>query len=423
MSDLSRVQNPAARSWIDVATDSPFPIQNLPFGLIELGPSDWALAVPIGDFVLNVDAAISEGLLPEESPSGYGWEQAGIEACRELRAQIFDLLLQSNPALRDHAAARERCLLPLSQVKPVRPMHVPAFVDFYSSEHHASNVGKMFRPQGDPLLPNWKHLPVGYNGRASTVVVSGTPIIRPLGQTKAPDAESPSFGPCRRLDFELEMGFFLGYENEPGRPIPVAEAEDHMLGLVLVNDWSARDIQQWEYQPLGPFLSKSFATSISPWVVFLDALAPFRTDGPRQDPAVLPYLGSNQQATFDIHLEVWLQTAQMTRPQRITATNFREMYWTPNQQLAHQTINGTAVQVGDLYASGTISGPEPGQRGCLLELTWRGEQPLRMEETGEERTFLQDGDTLTLVGWAQGDGYRIGFGECSGTILPSPEFP
>ncbi len=416
---MNRVQNPEAKSWIEVAPESHFPIQNLPFGLCEISEGEVFLGIPIGDFVFDVDAAIEEGILPGDSPCGYGWELDGVDACRELRAEVFDLLEASNPALRDNPEMREIVLKNRAQTKNVRPMHVGTFVDFYSSEYHASNVGKMFRPQGDALLPNWKHLPVGYNGRASTVVVSETPILRPHGQTKAPDAESPSFGPCKRLDFELEMGFFLGYENEWGHPIPVEDAEELMMGLVLVNDWSARDIQQWEYQPLGPFLAKSFATSISPWVVFLDALEPFRVDGPKQDPKPLQYLGSNKGGTFNIELEVWLQSAKMTKPQRICHTNFRHMYWSMAQQLAHQTSNGTQVQVGDLYASGTISGPDEGSYGSMLELCWKGDRPLKLEETGETRTFLEDGDILTLTGYAQGKGYRIGFGECSGQIEPA----
>jgi fumarylacetoacetase len=293
----------------------------------------------------------------------------------------------------------------------MRPFSVGAFVDFYSSEHHASNVGKMFRPQGDPLLPNWKHLPVGYNGRASTVLPSGIPIVRPCGQSKPPDAETPVFGPSKALDFELEMGFFLGAESPFWRPIPADEADQFIFGLVLVNDWSARDIQAWEYQPLGPFLSKSFATSISDWVVTLEALEPWACDGPPQDPEPLAYLRTNQKWHYDIQLEVAIQTKRMTRPQTICRSNARHLYWSIAQQLAHQTINGTHVSEGDLYASGTISGPTPESRGCMLELTWRGQDPIVLHETGETRSWIEDGDTVIMRGWCDGTGYRIGFGE------------
>jgi fumarylacetoacetase len=299
------------------------------------------------------------------------------------------------------------------------PVDIPAFVDFYSGIHHASNVGRMFRPDMPPLLPNYRHLPVAYNGRASSVVASGVPIRRPRGQTKAPDAPMPSFGPTEELDFELELGFFIADGNELGEPIPIEQAERHMLGLVLVNDWSARDVQRWEYMPLGPFLAKSFATSISPWIVSLDALAPFRIAGEPQEPEVLPHLRQDAPGHFDIRLEVSVQTAAMHRPQLVSRSNARFLYWTFAQQLAHLTSNGANTEPGDLCATGTISGPDEGSYGSLLELTWRGQHKLTMEETGEERTFLEDGDTVIFTAFAQGDGYRVGFGELRGTVTPS----
>lgn len=276
----------------------------------------------------------------------------------------------------------------------------------------------MFRGKDNALMPNWTHLPVGYHGRASSVVVSGTDVRRPNGQMKPSDAALPVFGPCRQLDFELEVGWFIGPGNELGEAIPVEDAEEHIFGLVLVNDWSARDIQSWEYQPLGPFLAKNFATSISPWVVPLDALEPFRIPGPRQEPKPLPYLKKEGAGSFDIHLEVKLQGPGMESPHRIAASNFRYLYWSMAQQVAHHTVGGCAMRPGDLLASGTISGPEKEMRGSMLELTWRGAEPIRLPN-GEQRIWIEDEDTVTMTGWCQGDGYRIGFGEVTGRILPA----
>jgi fumarylacetoacetase len=329
------------------------------------------------------------------------------------------LLTGDHPALRDDALLRGRALLPQSQVRMLLPARIGDFTDFYASEHHAANVGRMFRPD-NPLLPNWKHLPVGYHGRASSVVVSGTDVIRPRGQILMPGADQPIFAPTRELDFELEMGVFTGPGNPLGASIPIRDAPDHIFGLVLLNDWSARDIQRWEYRPLGPFLSKSFATSLSPWVVPLDALEPFRVPALRQEPGPLPYLQSEGDWAYDIRLEVWLQTARMAEPVRISSTNSRWLYWTFPQMLAHQTSNGANVRPGDLYGSGTISGPTEDSRGSLLELCWQGTKPLRLP-TGETRTFVEDGDAVTFRAGCQGDGYRVGFGELRGAILPARE--
>jgi fumarylacetoacetase len=303
-------------------------------------------------------------------------------------------------------------------------LHLPAeigdYTDFYSSREHASNVGAMFRDPAKALLPNWLHLPVAYHGRASSVVVSGHDIRRPYGQTLPEGATEPVFGPSRAMDFELEMGFFVGPGNELGRPIPIEQAAGHIFGLVLVNDWSARDIQSWEYRPLGPFLSKNLATSISPWVVPLDALEPFRCPGPVQEPRPLPYLQSQGDWAFDIHLEATLQGETMAEPAVITRSNFRYLYWNMAQQLAHHTITGCNLRPGDLLASGTISGPTPDSYGSLLELTWRGARPFILPDGRGgtvSRRFLEDGDRLTLTGWAQGEGYRVGFGEVSGRLL------
>ncbi len=294
------------------------------------------------------------------------------------------------------------------------PARIGDYTDFYSSYHHAHNVGTMLRGADNALMPNWKHLPVGYHGRASSIVVSGTDVRRPHGQTKAADAPAPSFGPTRCLDFELETAFLIGPGNPLGAPIPIDQARDHIFGLVLMNDWSARDVQGWEYQPLGPFLAKNFCTTISPWVVTLEALEEFQKPLPPQDPEPLPYLRAKADIMFDIQLEAHLQTAAMKSPHVITRTNFRNLYWSVAQQLAHHACGGCNLQPGDLLASGTISGPTEESRGCMLELTWRGANPLTLPG-GETRRWLEDGDRLTITGWAQGDGYRIGFGEATGT--------
>ena len=397
-----------ARSWIAVDPESHFPIQNLPYGTARIDGRNFA-ATRIGNSVVDLNGLHEAGLLTSRPvPSDF----------RAIREAVFELLREENGTLRDDARLRDRLLYPVSAVEMRLPMPIPAFVDFYSGIHHASNVGRMFRPEMAPLLPNYRHLPVGYNGRASSVVVSGTPIRRPNGQVKAPEVEAPTFGPTQELDFELELGFFIGEGNALGEPIMIDKAEEHILGLVLVNDWSARDVQRWEYQPLGPFLAKSFGTSISPWLVALDALEPFRIKGRDQDPPVLPHLRPLVHAHYDIHLEVAIQSVKMARPQVISRSNARHLYWSFVQQLAHQTSNGTNTETGDLYASGTISGPEAGSFGSLLELTWRGRDKLHLEETGEDRTFLEDGDTVLFTGYGQAPGFRVGFGELSGTIQP-----
>jgi fumarylacetoacetase len=340
----------------------------------------------------------------------------GRAAWSETRARLTALLAEDNPALRDAAALRSAALLPQSGVEMRLPARIGDFSDFYASEHHASNVGRMFRGAENPLLPNWKHLPVGYHGRASSIIVSGTDVVRPHGQVLPKDSERPLFTPTRELDFELEVGFFTGPGNPLGTPIPARDAPDHVFGLVLLNDWSARDVQRWEYRPLGPFLAKSFATSISPWVVTLEALEPFRVPAPEQDPPPLPYLRCEGDRAYDLRLEVWLQTLKMREPIRISTTNFRTLYWTIPQMLAHQTSNGVNLRPGDLYGSGTVSGPTPDSLGSLLEICWQGARPLRLPG-GETRTFLEDGDTVIFRGWGQGEGYRVGFGAVRATVL------
>ncbi len=411
---------PEARSWVEVSPECHFPIQNLPFGLACNEDDEESVVVAIGDYALDLCALSAEGVISgEDFPILHSLIDMDKEDIRRLREAVYELLREDNPLLRDNQELREAVLIPLEELEMLVPVEIPAFVDFYSGIHHASNVGKMFRPDMAPLLPNYRHLPVGYNGRASTVIPSGVNITRPKGQTKAADSEMPTFGPTKELDFELELGFLIADGNEIGEPISVADAEEHMLGLVLVNDWSARDVQRWEYQPLGPFLSKSFATSISPWIVTFDSLEPFRIAGPTQEPAVLPHLACSNACHYNIELEVLLKTPKMTKPQVISRSNSKYLYWSFVQQLAHQTSNGTSVEPGDLYASGTISGPDEGSYGSLLELTWRGTNPLTMDETGEQRTFLEDGDTLVLSGYCQGDGYRVGLGSVFATVEPA----
>jgi fumarylacetoacetase len=429
---MNPTNDPALRSWVPVAPDSPFPIQNLPYGVFGRAPrASIGVGVAIGDFVLDLSAlerfkffdrhdsrrSAPGGALFGE-PSLNRFLAAGPSVWHDIRSRISKLLSADEPTLRDDSTLRELFLIKQSAVQPWLPIAIRDYTDFYSSRQHATNVGIMLRGADNALMPNWLHLPVAYHGRASSIVVSGTDIRRPCGQTKADDAPAPTFGPSRSLDFELEMGFFVGPGNTLGEPIPIANAADHIFGMVLVNDWSARDIQKWEYQPLGPFLAKNFATSISPWIVPMEALEPFRCPGPVQEPTPLPYLQSKGDWSFDIQLEVWLQGPKMDKPHRICATNFKHMYWNMAQQLAHHTVNGCNVQPGDLLASGTISGPTPDSFGSMLELAWKGTKPIAFPN-GETRTFLQDGDKVTMTGWCQGPGYRIGFGEVTATVLPA----
>lgn len=418
---MSRLVVPAeAKSWIKVDATCEFPIQNLPFGIAAPKGQDESVVVAIGEYAMSLMALGEAGLIdPETFPILDSFIELGDGQLSELRKAVYGILKSDNATLRDNKKLRDKVLIPLEKANMQVPIPPTSFVDFYSGIHHASNVGKMFRPDQPPLLPNYKWLPIGYNGRASSVFRSGAPIVRPKGQTKGANDEAPAFGPTKEMDFELELGFYLSHGQDAGKRITTTAAEGHMMGLVLVNDWSARDVQRWEYQPLGPFLAKSFGTSVSPWIVTLDALEPFRVLGMEQEPAPLPHLRNHGRPHFDIELEVWLQTSKMKSPQLICRSNTKHLYWSLAQQLAHQTSNGTPVEFGDLYASGTISGPEEGTYGSMLELSWRGQQPITLEETGETRTFLEDGDTVTMRGYAQGDGYRVGFGDCVGTIVPA----
>jgi fumarylacetoacetase len=416
----------APRSFVEIAADSHFPIQNLPYGIFKTpGDARPRAGVAIGDCVLDL-AALEEAGLLAVAPAGErvfnrpelnAFIALGRPAWAAARSRIRELLRHDRAELRDNAALRARALVPMRDASMQIPVDIGGYTDFYSSKEHATNVGSMFRDPKNALLPNWLHVPIAYNGRASSVVVSGTPIRRPKGQLKAPDAERPVFGATRKLDFELETAFIVGEGNALGEPIAVGEAERHIFGLVLMNDWSARDIQQWEYVPLGPFNSKTFGTSISPWIVTLDALEPFRVAGPAQDPPPLPYLAHSHDHAFDIHLELRLKTAG-GEATAICRTNLKRLYWSMAQQLAHHTVSGCNTRVGDLMGSGTISGPAPDSRGSLLELAWNGQKPLELAG-GVTRTFLEDGDEVIITGWCQGDGYRVGFGEVRGEILPA----
>ncbi|MEX2477194.1 MAG: fumarylacetoacetase [Gracilimonas sp.] len=415
------------KSFIPVKTDSHFPIQNLPYGAYQTDEGEIHLCSAIGEHIIDLFVLDEEGLFdgPElkdqfvfqDSTLNY-FMSLGKPTWAEARKTLQYLLSDKTPLLQYDELLRERVFKKIDDVELVMPVQVGDYTDFYSSEQHARNVGSMFRDPENALLPNWKHLPVGYHGRASSVVLSGTDLHRPKGQTIPNDSDQPVFGPSKDLDFELEVGFLTGTGNLLGEPIPVNEAEDHIFGMVLVNDWSARDIQKWEYQPLGPFLAKNWATSISPWVVTLEALEPFRTDLPAQDPKPMDYLFQQNPTTFNINLEVFLKTEKTDIPQMICSSNFRHLYWTMAQQLAHHTITGCNVQPGDLYGSGTISGPESHSFGSMLELAWKGTKPIKLT-SGEERTFLEDGDEVSMTGFAQGDNFRIGFGEVRGKILPA----
>lgn len=415
--------DPRLTSWVEVPKGSDFPIQNLPFGIFKTSDLSPAVGVAIGNHVVNLAYLHASGFFDGQGlPLGIfnrpvlnDFLALGKAKGRAVRERISQLLRADNDELKSNPIQCGRALIPVSEVQLLLPLRIPNYTDFYSSEEHAANVGSMFRDPKNALLPNWKHLPVGYHGRASSIVVSGTPIHRPKGQVKPAESELPIFCPTQKLDFELEVAFVTCADTALGSHTTTSQAEENIFGLALFNDWSARDIQQWEYVPLGPFLGKNFGSTISPWIVTLDALEPFRTKGPDQFPHVLPYLAFEGPKNFDIGLEVLIQTpdGQVTT---VSRTNFKYMYWNMAQQLAHHTVNGCNIQVGDIYASGTISGPSPGSYGSMLELSWNGQRPLHLID-GSERKFLQDHDTVIFRGHAEKDGVRIGFGDCKGTIM------
>ena len=422
--------------FLDVRADSGFGLHNLPYGVFSTEGAPPRVGVRLGDTVVDLAALEAHGLI---AAAGAGrapvFAQGSLNAFMALGADAWDavrgrlqglLSADGDPALRDDDDLRGQALVPLAAATMHLPAEVGDYTDFYSSRQHATNVGAMFRDPDNALLPNWLHLPVGYHGRASSVVVSGTDVVRPSGQQKPDDDAPPVFGPSKLLDIELELGFFVGAGNDLGSPIPIDRAGRHIFGFVLVNDWSARDIQKWEYVPLGPFLGKSFATSISPWVVPYAALEPFRIPGEPQDegagnPRPLPYLRQREPRALDVALAVEIETPAMrgagAAPETVSRSNARYLYWSPEQQLTHHTVNGCNARPGDLMASGTISGEDKGSYGSLLELTWRGTEPLAVG--GEERRFLQDGDRVVLSARAERDGLAVGFGEVSGTVRPA----
>lgn len=413
------------KSFVNYDQNSDFSIHNIPFGVAVFNKEYIACATRIGDVVVDLATLYDFGYFDEieglndnvfEAYTLNEFIELGKPVTNAVRKLIQELLLEDSRLANDEKTIEE-CFYELDEVKMLMPVHVPNYTDFYSSIEHATNVGKMFRDPANALLPNWKHLPVGYHGRASSIVVSGTDIHRPKGQMKPTDADRPVFGPCKQLDFELEMAFIVNRNTEMGESISTAEAEESIFGMVIFNDWSARDIQSWEYVPLGPFLAKNFGSSISPWIVTLEALEPFRTESPKQEPEVLDYLKFEGNKNFDINLEVYIQP-ENGRENLICKSNYKFMYWNMNQQLAHHTVNGCNVEVGDMYASGTISGVENDSFGSMLELTWRGQNPIKLAD-GSERKFIEDNDTVIMKGWAEKDGVRVGFGDVEGKILPA----
>jgi fumarylacetoacetase len=409
--------------------ECPFPIENLPYGVFSVGTGAPRVGVAIGDQILDLSVIEAAAALRPareravfDRPDINAFMALGPSAWRATRAAIANLLAVDIAMPIDLAALVSRALVPSSAARLCLPLVVAGYTDFYASREHATNVGSLFRDPQNALMPNWLHIPIGYNGRASTVVVSGTEVRRPLGQVKPPNAAAPLFGPSLRLDYELELGAIVGTPSRMGQPVTTAEAHAMIFGYVLLNDWSARDIQAWEYQPLGPFQSKAFATSISPWIVTADALEPFRVPTPERILPLLPYLTEHAPYNFDLHLEIELRPAGADRGTVVSRTNQRHLYYSAVQQLAHHTVSGCAMRTGDLLGSGTISGPTPDSLGSLLETTRNGSEPLSLPGAGQ-RGFLEDGDTVTLRGWCQGDGHRIGFGECVGTILPAPPQP
>lgn len=418
-------QNSQLKAFVYIDKNSDFPIQNLPIGIFKAKKlAEPRAGVRLGDFVIDLSVLEDSNLLVVNEGKKYfnkrflnDFVALGTEYSKSFRAKLTELFAEDSACLREHGDILKSALHPYQDVEMLVPLDVGDYTDFYSSEVHARNVGAMFRDKDNALTPNWKHLPIGYHGRASSIIISGEPIYRPCGQVRPKDS-APVFQPTAKLDFELEMAFFVSTGNPRGTCIPVKNASDHIFGFVLVNDWSARDIQAWEYVPLGPFLAKSFATSISPWIVMAEALEPFKVHGPEQEPVVMDYLIDNDASHYNIALDIMLQTSQMTSPQLIASTNYNYMYWSVRQQIAHHTIAGCNLNTGDMLASGTISGPERNQFGSMLELTQNGTQPILLD-SGEQRGFLEDHDKVIFHAYASCDAYRIGFGELENTVLPS----
>ena len=419
--------DPSRKSWIPVPENSDFPIQNLPFGVFIPEDDIITTGTRIGDTAIDLSVLQQLGYfkgidLPDDvflQDTLNDFIALGRSTWRKVRNRLAELFDEGNTELKENVDHQNKALFPVDHVQMLMPVFIQDYTDFYSSIEHATNVGKMFRDPDNALLPNWKHIPVGYHGRSSSIVISGEPLHRPKGQRMAPGADAPTFGPSVRMDFELEMAFITGEGKPLGHRIKADEAEDYIFGMVLFNDWSARDIQKWEYVPLGPFLGKNFGSSISPWVVTMDALEPFKVEGPKQDPPVLPYLQTTGANNYDIALEVGLAPEGKAETV-ISRSNYKYMYWNQRQQLAHHTVNGCNINAGDMMASGTISGPTKDSYGSMLELSWAGKEPITLD-TGETRTFIEDGDTITMRGHCQNGAVRIGFGEVSTKLLPAIE--
>lgn len=410
------------KSFITYDKDSHFPIENIPYG-VALINGEKRIVTAIGDCVIDLKTLEAEGILLKDkkvfqTETLNEFMGCGKKVWTEARERIQSLFDADNSELRDNEEMRSKCFHTMKDVKMVLPVNIGDYTDFYSSREHASNVGEMFRGKENALMPNWLHIPIAYHGRSSSIIISGENIRRPKGQTRPDPNGVPVFGVSKQMDFELEMGFFIGTGNGLGESITVENAEERIFGMVVVNDWSARDIQAWEYQPLGPFLAKNFATSISPWVVTLDALQPFRTEGPVFEKELLPYLKTIGNPTFDINLEVKLETEKMTQPVTICKSNYKYLYYNMSQHLAHHTVNGCNTRTGDMMASGTISGQTKDSRGSMLEITWRGTEPIKLP-SGEERKFIEDGDTVIMTAFAKCKDYTIGFGEVKAKLLPA----
>ena len=422
---MLKANNPQLSSWINVPKDSDFPIQNIPFGIFKTSNKSPRMATIIGDTVIDLQAMAEMGYFNDLDLIKSVFSQKyinefmalGKPKTLALRDRIAELFASDNTIIRDDENAKGKILQHVSNVDLLLPVQIGDYTDFYSSREHATNVGMMFRDPANALLPNWLHLPVGYHGRASSIVVSGTSLHRPKGQIRPNQEEPPLFSPTRQLDFELEVAFVVGKSSALGSTVSTEAAEDYIFGLALFNDWSARDIQSWEYVPLGPFLGKNFGSTLSPWIVTLEALEMLRVPGPVQDPKVLPYLEYSGKNSFDINLDVNIRTEKGAE-KNVCHSNFKYMYWTMVQQLAHHTVNGCNLRVGDLCASGTISGTTPDSYGSMLEISWKGTKPVAMPD-GSERKFINDGDTVVMRGWGERNGVRIGFGNCEGKVLPT----
>lgn len=420
--------NPKRKSWLKVEKESDFPIQNIPFGVFLTKDDITTIGSRIGNYAIDLAALhqlgyfegipLTDDIFMQDSLNDFISD--GRATWRLVRNRIADIFDKENEKLKNNEDHREKVIFSINEIEMLLPVEIGDYTDFYSSKEHATNVGTMFRDPDNALLPNWLHIPVGYHGRSSSVVVSGTKIRRPLGQTLPQGADQPVFGPSKLIDFEVEMGFITTDANDLGEAIPVNEARNYIFGMVLLNDWSARDIQKWEYVPLGPFLAKNFASTISAWVITMDALEPFRSEGCIQEPKPLPYLQEDGLSTYDINLETFIQPKKQEET-LVSKTNFKYLYWSMTQQLAHHTVNGCNVRSGDLYGSGTISGKKETSYGSMLELTWKGTKPLKMAD-GSERKFIEDGDTVIMRGYCKKDKLRIGFGDCVGKIKKPRKF-